>query len=107
MHFVQRHLWEIFNIGNNIYANRPVDLEGKVMFSLGFLTEYDGKKAYCGNRGIALYGFLTSALDGGEWSASHTGRFTSGEKAPVGWAGPTAGLDAVAKTKNSITAPCW
>jgi hypothetical protein len=25
---------------------------------------------------------LTSALDGGEWSASHPGRFTSRERAP-------------------------
>jgi hypothetical protein len=27
--------------------------------------------------------FLTSALVGGEWIASHTGRFTPGEIAPV------------------------
>jgi hypothetical protein len=27
--------------------------------------------------------FLISALDGGEWSASHTGCFTSGEIAPI------------------------
>jgi hypothetical protein len=26
--------------------------------------------------------FLTSVLDGGEWSASRPGRFTSGERAP-------------------------
>jgi hypothetical protein len=30
-----------------------------------------------------LYAFLTSALDGGEWSASRPGGFTPGEKAPV------------------------
>jgi hypothetical protein len=28
--------------------------------------------------------FLTSALVGGEWSASRPGRFTSGERAPIG-----------------------
>jgi hypothetical protein len=38
---------------------------------------------------------LTSALDGGEWSASRPGRFTLRERAPVihwigGWVGPRA-----------------
>jgi hypothetical protein len=42
--------------------------------------------------------FLTSALAGGEWSASRPGSFTPGEKAPGtqwigGWVDPTAGLD--------------
>jgi hypothetical protein len=37
--------------------------------------------------------FLTSALDGGEWSASHTCHFTIRESAPSthwigGWVGP-------------------
>jgi hypothetical protein len=48
--------------------------------------------------------FLTSALAGGEWSASRPGRFTPGEKAPGthwigGWVGPRAGLDDVEKRK--------
>jgi hypothetical protein len=47
---------------------------------------------------------LTSALDGGEWSASRPGRFTSREKDPGtqwigGWVGPRAVLDAVVKRK--------
>jgi hypothetical protein len=51
---------------------------------------------------------LTSALDGGEWSALHLGRFTPRERAPVthwigGWVGPRSGLDAVVKRK--ITSP--
>jgi hypothetical protein len=42
--------------------------------------------------------FLTSALDGGEWSASRPGRLSPGERAPGthwagGWMGPRAGLD--------------
>jgi hypothetical protein len=46
--------------------------------------------------------FLTSALDGIEWSASRTGRFTPGERAPgthwIGaWVGPRAGLDNMEK----------
>jgi hypothetical protein len=41
--------------------------------------------------------FLTSALDGREWSASRSGRFTYGERFPGtywvgGWVDPRAGL---------------
>jgi hypothetical protein len=47
---------------------------------------------------------LTSALDGGEWSASRPGRFTPRERAPGthwigGWVGPKAVLEAVVKRK--------
>jgi hypothetical protein len=31
---------------------------------------------------VQIHIFLTSALDGGEWSASHPGRFIPGERAP-------------------------
>jgi hypothetical protein len=44
------------------------------------------------------------------WLISHAGRFNPRERAPDthwigGWVGPTAGLDAMAKTKNSIPPP--
>jgi hypothetical protein len=47
---------------------------------------------------------LTSAQDGGEWSASSPGRFTPKERAPGthcmgGWMGPRAVLNAVVKRK--------
>jgi hypothetical protein len=47
---------------------------------------------------------LTSALDGGEWSASYPGSYTPGERTPGthwtgGWVGPRAGLDTVSKRK--------
>jgi hypothetical protein len=47
-----------------------------------------------------MHVFLTSALVGGEWSASRPGRFTPGESAPVthwieGWVDPRTGLDDV------------
>jgi hypothetical protein len=47
---------------------------------------------------------LTSALDGGEWSASHPGRFTPRERAPRthwigGWVGLRTVLGAVVKRK--------
>jgi hypothetical protein len=32
---------------------------------------------------LLRHSFLTSALDGGEWSKSRTGRFTAGGEAPV------------------------
>jgi hypothetical protein len=46
--------------------------------------------------------FLTSALDGGEWSDSHPGRFTPRKRATGthclgGWVGPRAGLNAIEK----------
>jgi hypothetical protein len=51
---------------------------------------------------VWIHIFLTSALVGGEWSASHPGRFTSGERALGtlligGWVDPGAGLDDVEK----------
>jgi hypothetical protein len=58
---------------------------------------------------VQLHAFLTSELDGGEWSASRPGRFTPRERAPGthwigGWVGPRADLDAVAMKKISIPA---
>jgi hypothetical protein len=49
---------------------------------------------------------LTSGLEGVEWSASPSARFTSGEKARSthwlgGWVDPRAGLDDVEKIKSS------
>jgi hypothetical protein len=48
--------------------------------------------------------FLTSALVGGEWSASRTGRFTARERGPgthlIGdCVGPSTGLDDVERRK--------
>jgi hypothetical protein len=48
--------------------------------------------------------FLTLALDVGEWLASRSRRFPSGERAPGthcirGWLGPWASLGAVKETK--------
>jgi hypothetical protein len=53
---------------------------------------------------IETHVFLTSALVGGEWSASHPGRFTSEERDPGthwtgGWVGPGTCLDYVKKGK--------
>jgi hypothetical protein len=60
----------------------------------------DAMKMY-GGGGIAPL-FLTSTVDGGEWSASRPCRFTSEKRAPgtlsvEGWVDPRTGLDAVEK----------
>jgi hypothetical protein len=58
-------------------------------------------KAY-GGVDVQIHIFLTSALAGGEWSASHPCRFNPGERAPVthligDWVYPKAGLDDMEK----------
>jgi hypothetical protein len=55
------------------------------------------------------YSFLTSALDGGEWSASRSGRFNSREITPGthwtgSWVGSRAGLDE--EEKRIISSSC-
>jgi hypothetical protein len=47
---------------------------------------------------VEMHVFLTSALVGDEWLASHPCRFNPGERPPgaqwiVGWVGPKTGLD--------------
>jgi hypothetical protein len=56
-------------------------------------------KAY-GGVDVQIHIFLTSALAGGEWSASRPCRFTPGERAPsTHWEDPRAGLDDMEKWK--------
>jgi hypothetical protein len=52
----------------------------KIKLSL-CLTNYYAMKAYVGVD-VQIHIFLTSALAGGEWSASRPGRFTPGERVP-------------------------
>jgi hypothetical protein len=46
------------------------------------LIKRHAMKTYWGAK-VQFHSFLTSALDGGEWSASHPGRFTCGERASI------------------------
>jgi hypothetical protein len=55
-----------------------------------------------GGVSVQTYFFLTSALVGGEWSASHSTRFTLAERAfgtiwIAGWVDPRAGVDDMEK----------
>jgi hypothetical protein len=58
----------------------------------------------------SFYSFTTSALDGGEWSASRPGRALPPGKGPPGthwmgdWAGLRAGLDTEATGKSFASA---
>jgi hypothetical protein len=53
-----------------------------------------------GERRYSSYSYLTSALDGGEWSASRPGRALTPGKGPlIPWVGPRFGLDAEARRK--------
>jgi hypothetical protein len=66
-------------------------------------------KALGGKRRYSSYSFLTSALDGSEWSASRPGCALARVRAPGthctgGWVGPRAGLDTEARGK--ILCPC-
>jgi hypothetical protein len=62
-------------------------------------------EAHLDDRRYSSCSFLTSALEGGEWSASRPGpRFTPGERAPGthctgGWVGPRAGMDTEGREK--------
>ena len=58
---------------------------------------------------VYLQSFLTSAIDGGRWSASRPGYFTPWEEIPNthwvgGWLGFRFGLDAMQKRKQSYHA---
>jgi hypothetical protein len=53
----------------------------KVKLSL-CLTKHHAMKTYGGVK-VQFYAFLTSVLDGGDWSASPPGRFNPEERAPV------------------------
>jgi hypothetical protein len=57
------------------------------------------------------YTITTSALDGGEWSASrpgnalHPGKHPTGTDCTGGWVGPNAGLDTGVRGKDLLTLP--
>jgi hypothetical protein len=70
-----------------------------VKWSLCLISYAPRHEDVWGNEGIAP-SFLTSALDGGDRSSPHPGRFTPGEKSLSihrigGFVSPRAGLDAV------------
>jgi hypothetical protein len=85
-------------------ATADADLSDKVKLSRYTPWRRMGERRY------SSYSYLTSALDGGEWSASRPGRTLPPGKGPPGthctggWVGPRAGLDA--KTRRKILCFC-
>jgi hypothetical protein len=84
-------------------TTQPVMIKVKVVPVL-FFNAAPRHEGVFGERRYSSTHSLTSALDGGEWSASRPGRFTPRERAPGtnwtgGWVGPRAVLDAVVKRK--------
>jgi hypothetical protein len=82
--------------------------KGKVVPVL-FLNRAPRHESVLGECGYSSTHSLTSALYGGEWSTSRSGRFTPRENVPGthwsgGWMGPRAVLDAVVKRKFPASA---
>jgi hypothetical protein len=76
----------------------------KIKFSLWFFNWIPRHEGVLGEWRYSSMHFFTSALDGGEWSASRPSRFTPRERAPGthwiwGWVDPTAGLETVVKRR--------
>jgi hypothetical protein len=74
------------------------------------ITKYHAVKTY---RGVEthLHAFLTSTLNGSNWSASYIGHLTPGKSLSSthwigGWLDPRAGLDATVKRKKSLPFSC-
>jgi hypothetical protein len=100
--------WNIFLFGRLDLTTLLVsDSDNKINvrwnFPCALLIKHYTMKTY-GGVDVYIHVFLTSALVGGEWSASGPDCFTPGERASDthwvrGWVGPNAGLDAVEKRK--------
>jgi hypothetical protein len=70
------------------------------------LTKPHAMKTYGGVE-MYFHAFLTSALGIGDWSASHTSRFTLGKRTSSthcvgGWVGPRAGLNVASEGKSPV-----
>jgi hypothetical protein len=78
---------------------------GKSVLTILFLKKsktvpLHAMEVHGGERRYSSYSFLTSALDGGEWSASRPGRaLPPGTHCTGGWVSPRAGLDREARRK--------
>jgi hypothetical protein len=86
----------------NVNVNVKVKVKVKVK-GVPVLNQAPLHEGVLGSGGVAPHS-VTSALDGGEWSASRPARFTPKERAPGthwigGWVGRRAVLDAVVKRK--------
>jgi hypothetical protein len=100
-----KKLWNSFILSGDFARNLRRELKVKVKLSLCFFLNWAPRhEGVLGQWKYSSTHSLTSALDGGEWSASRFGRFTPRERALGthwirGWVCPRAVLDAVVKRK--------
>jgi hypothetical protein len=79
-----------------------LNINKTIFYFLVFISFFTPvREIYCRQQ---IHVFLTSALVGGEWSASRPSRFTPSERAPdthwIGrWVGPRTSLDAMEERK--------
>jgi len=90
------------------FTNDTIRMKGKVKKGKGKSSPYSRSWRPRGGVEVQQYA-LTSALDGGGWSASRPGRFAPGKETrhPLystgNWAGPRAGLDGCGKSRPHQT----
>jgi len=75
-----------------------------------WLTTHHSMKTY-GGVDMYLHVFLTSVVDGGEWSASRSSHFTPGEEIPVihwigDWVDHRANVDVVVRRRKAFLCSC-
>jgi hypothetical protein len=92
----------------NYYSHIESEIVTHVLKNVAVVLAYAVKT--CRGVEVLLYLFLTSALYGGEWSASRSGRLLLSEKSPEihcvgGWMSLTAGLDVLDTRKISFPLP--
>jgi hypothetical protein len=95
-------------VNTNLFSD-GVGSSGYTCSKIGWLKEklpLSMSRRHIGWVEVLFYLFLTSALDGGKWSASCSGRFISGKNSGTcwigDWVGPRAGLDVLEKRKISF-----
>jgi hypothetical protein len=104
--------------GRNPCLLRPLEVKGKVIRGMGRIAGKKSKKSkavfnrHAGAKGERKYSFsfVTSALDGGEWSASRPVYALPRERKPGthwigGYVGLRAGLDTEDRGKYSLLLP--
>jgi hypothetical protein len=100
-HTTQHNNLQLLSEAPSTGGSLCLQVEGKLSLCFNWAPLHED---VLGERRYSSTHYLTSALDGGEWSASRPGRFTPKERATGmhlmgGWVVPKAGLDAVEKRK--------
>jgi hypothetical protein len=104
------HFWaSVSQPASHTTSTYKFSQQGKVKVKLFLcLTSNHVMKTH-GRLEVQLHAFVTSVLNGGEWSASRLGLFTPGIELGThwtgGWVGLRAGLDVLTKRKHIFPTP--